>query len=89
MSNEEKNLMITQDGCGHCEEAKELLSGKIAAGIVEVVPVESVRGKELADKYDIDATPTILNGKDGNLQKCFLDEEGKKILCDDGSTKEL
>jgi len=86
---EEKNILITQEGCGHCEEAKETLDPQIRSGTIEVVPIESRKGFDLANKYSIEFTPTILNGKDGEYQKCMLKEDGKTIECDNGTTKEL
>jgi len=90
VSEEDKNYMITQEGCGHCEMAQEKLQEKIIAGKIEILPVETPKGLELADKYQVDATPTILHGKnDDSLQKCYLSKDLDKIMCDDGTEKVL
>lgn len=84
----EKDIMITQDGCGYCETAKEKLKNEIDAGNIEIVPLETKRGKELMKKHNIALTPTILNRKDdGEIQKCYIAKDGEKLLCEDGSEK--
>lgn len=87
MPHEDKEIMIIQDGCGHCDEAKVLLKDKIANGKVEPVDAFSERGKAYVNKYNIDATPTILSGTENNFKKCLLSPDGKKIHCEDGSEK--
>lgn len=89
MLSKEKEIMIVQDGCGHCEDAIEKLQPFIKNGQVEAVNAFSPRGQAYCDKYDVDATPTILSGKGDDLKKCLLSEDGKKIFCEDGSEKVL
>lgn len=85
---EEKDIMITQDDCGYCETAKEKLKNEINTGQIEIVPIESKRGKELVKKYNVGLTPTILSKKDDNqFQKCYISKDGNKMLCEDGSEK--
>lgn len=81
--------MIVQDGCGACDEAKEMLKDQIKEKSVIVLDIVSEKGAELAEKYKVDSTPTIINGKDKFQQKCYLYSNSNKMFCEDGTEKEL
>ena len=53
-------VLLTQGNCLPCEEEHELHAEAIAAGIMEVVDIESPRGVDIAKKNDIEMTPTVL-----------------------------
>lgn len=81
--------MIVQDGCGACEEAKETLIDQIKRKSIIVLDILSGKGLELAEKYNIESVPTIINGKDKFQQKCYLYSDSNKMFCEDGTEKEL
>lgn len=81
--------MLTQQGCPHCESAKEILKDPIRSGQIEVVPIETQKGKELVKRYDIKGTPMMLNGKDDKFQKCYLTKTAKTMYCEDNREKRL
>lgn len=85
---EEKNYMLVQDGCGVCNDAKELLKEPIKENKLIILDIDSEKGAELAEKHGIEDVPTIINEKDMFQQKCFINEDGK-IYCEDGTEKEL
>ena len=86
---EQKDILITQAGCAYCEEAEELLQELIQDKKLEVIPIESPWGARLADKYDIDSTPTIIRREKGEMKKCFVNFEEKVIECEDGSKTKI
>jgi glutaredoxin len=89
MSEKEINYMITQEGCGACKQAKELLKDVIASGKIEPVDVKTKKGLKLAQRHNVRATPTIIN-KNGDLeQKCLLSKDGTKMVCENGEEKKL
>lgn len=85
----EKNYMIIQDGCGVCKEAKDLLKESIKQKKIILLDINSEKGSELAERHKIDAVPTIINENNKFQQKCLISKDYAKILCDDGSIKEL
>jgi len=85
----EKNYMLVQDGCGACDEAKELLKDDIKRKKIVVFDIMSGKGLELAEKHEVDSVPTFINEKDKFQQKCYLSESGKQFFCEDGTIKEL
>jgi len=85
----EKNYMIVQDGCDACNMAKEILKDNIKNKRLILLDINSKKGAELTEKHKIETVPTIINEKDTFQQKCFLVKDGSKMLCDDGSEKQL
>jgi len=85
----EKDILIVQEGCGHCDDAKIILKDRIENGQIEMVDAYSPRGKEYINKYDISATPTILSGEGVNATKCSISPDNKTIKCDNGTEKVL
>lgn len=87
---ENSGIIITQENCGHCADAKELFKNEIASGNMKIIPIETKRGEKLANQYNLDVTPTILFGKgENNLKKCYLGEKKRSVVCDDGSEKQF
>lgn len=83
------SYMITQDGCGACAEAEKMLENAIKEGKVKPINVKTKEGYELAEKHNVQATPTLIN-IDGELeQKCYISKDGTKMYCDDGTKKEI
>jgi len=89
MVEEKKDIMLTQDGCGYCDEAEELFKDKIEDGRMEVISVDTPYGQHLAEKYDIDQTPTVITKDNDKTRKCYIDFDKKILECDDGSEKAL
>jgi len=86
---EKKDILITQAGCGYCEEAEELLKERIEDDKLEVIPIESPYGAHLAKKYDIDSTPTVMHKDKGEMKKCFINFDESLLECEDGTVIKL
>jgi hypothetical protein len=84
----DERIILTQDGCEHCEKAIKELGPKIGT---EIRPVDaySPEGQRLIQEYDVNGTPTILDGSQGRRRKCQITTDFKSMICDDGSEKVL
>ena len=67
-------VLLTQGNCVPCEEEHEVHAAAIAAGIIEVVDIDSPRGADIAKRNNIEQTPAVL------LLDCtdmIIEQEGK------------
>ena len=87
--NNEKNYMLVQEGCGACDYAKDSLKDPIGQNKIILLDTGSKKGIELVNKHEVDTVPTIINEKDNFQQKCYLNKDGTKMFCDDGTEKNL
>lgn len=84
----EVNYMITQEQCGACEKAKEMLKEPIKEGKIILIDIDTPEGLYLAKKHKVEGTPTIINRINNKFEQvCHLSKDAKKIYCDDGSEK--
>lgn len=67
--------VVTQEGCRPCEELREILHDGIVAGDVQLVPIESAEGQELATRFGLTGTPSVLLDTNGKLSRCRLSRE--------------
>ncbi len=81
--------MLVQDGCGACEEAKEILKDDIKQKKIILLDTISEKGAELVEKHNIESIPTIINEKDKFQRKCYISEDYSKMYCENGEVKEL
>jgi hypothetical protein len=75
-------VLLTQGNCLPCEEEHEVHAAAIAAGIMEVVDIDSPRGAEIATRNDIQLTPTVL------LLDCtdtIIEQDGKVSPKEEGT----
>lgn len=80
-----KLKVVTQEGCVPCSEILELLKDDIAAGYVELLPVESEAGMAFAEMHNVSVTPTVFLETSGKLSPCQVikGEDGSlEIDCD-------
>ncbi|HEC37663.1 MAG TPA: hypothetical protein ENI29_05460 [bacterium] len=83
-------IMLTQDGCGHCANAKNILKEKIDSGKIIVMDViKDNQALDLANKYNVRGVPAIiLKDKVTQLtESCELSLDGSKIVCKDKEVK--
>ena len=53
-------VLLTRGNCLPCEEEHEVHAAAIAAGIMEVVEIDSPRGADIAARNGIEMSPTVL-----------------------------
>ena len=53
-------VLLVQEGCEGCRQEKERYAGDIKSGLVNVVDIFSERGRDIAQRNDIDAVPALL-----------------------------
>jgi hypothetical protein len=68
-----KKLLVTQKGCPGCAQVKEMLSEPLHNGELQEVPIESSRGRVIAEELDLDEVPECVEEENGKFTKCNLD----------------
>lgn len=53
-------VLLTQEGCTPCKEERVHHKEAIAAGTIQEVDFNSPEGKRIAEKNDIDFTPSLI-----------------------------
>ena len=53
-------VLLTQEGCGVCDEEKQHHHEAIAQGLMQVVDLHSPRGEALAKAAEVEGTPAVL-----------------------------
>lgn len=90
-ANIEKIYMITQDECGACKLAKNMLKEEIKKGNIIEANIDSVLGQKLLKEFDnsptpIKTTPTLIqeNKVSKAHQVCILSKDADTMKCHDG-----
>lgn len=63
--------LFTSSNCPHCKKAKEKLSDELKSGDIKEMPVEEKEGRELADKLNILAIPTLVECEEDKCKVLF------------------
>ena len=76
--------MIVGKGCSHCADAKEGLKEHITNGKIRVLDIATDKdAMDLADKYNIDAVPSIIVNNKATLSSevCELKGDLTGVIC--------
>lgn len=84
MGENEEIIMITGQGCPHCENAKNQLQDKINNGKIKVMDImTSDEAMNMANQYNIRAVPSlIVKDKTTNIgEVCTLKSDLSGAIC--------
>lgn len=69
-----KTILVTQRGCPGCSQVKDMLSEGIKKGEIQEIPIESARGRVIAEELDLDEVPECVEEENGKFTRCSLDK---------------